>query len=82
MIDSILTQLTTVVDGEVTTRSRVVDGLLDLRNAAVTSSRPDLVAHLDALLKDLPGITTVANGWWLDRLAELRTMVDKPLSSV
>lgn len=80
MIDALINNLIDVVDGELTSRSRVVDGLLDLRNAA--ADRTDVVARVDELLADLPGLTTVPNGWWLDRLAELRTMCDKPLSSV
>jgi hypothetical protein len=60
------------VDGELSTRSRVVDGLLDLRNAAPEFS--ELEARVDELLRSVPGVTTVPNGWWLDRLEELRRL--------
>lgn len=60
------------VDGELTSRSRVIDGLLDLRNEAVEGS--DLQFRVDELLTAVPGVTTVPNGWWLDRLEELRDL--------
>ncbi|MEM7284760.1 MAG: hypothetical protein AAF480_00275 [Actinomycetota bacterium] len=60
------------VDGDLSSRSRVIDGLLDLRNAAPEAS--DLQFRVDELLKGVPGVTTVPNGWWLDRLEELRDL--------
>lgn len=60
------------VDGDLTSRSRVIDGLLDLRNAAPLAS--DLQLRVDELLGAVPGVTTVPNGWWLDRLEELRDL--------
>ena len=60
------------VDGELSTRSRVIDGLLDLRNVAPMAS--DLQFRVDELLQSVPGVTTVPNGWWLDRLEELRNL--------
>ncbi len=60
------------VDGELTSRSRVVDGLLDLRNEASIGS--GLQFRVDELLAGIPGVTTVPNGWWLDRLEELRAL--------
>ena len=50
----------------------MIDGLLDLRNAAPQAS--DLQFRVDELLKGVPGVTTVPNGWWLDRLEELRDL--------
>jgi hypothetical protein len=64
----IIIELTGLVDGELTSRSRVVDGLLDLRNA---SSSDAFQARIDELLSGIPGLNTVPNGWWLDRLTEL-----------
>lgn len=58
------------VDGELSSRSRVIDGLLDLRNAAPADG--ELMARIDELLHGVPGVTTVPNRWWLDRLEELR----------
>lgn len=60
------------VDGQLSSRSRVVDGLLDLRLLAAEAS--PLQARVDELLADIPGLTTVPNGWWLDRLEELRLL--------
>lgn len=62
------------VDGEVSTRSRVIDGLLDLRLGA--ADRPDVIGVIDAALVEMPGITTVPNPWWLDTLEQLRASVD------
>jgi hypothetical protein len=69
LIDSLLDG----VDGEVTSRSRVVDGLLDLRLAA--TEMPHVVQACDRSLSDLPGKTTVTNLWWLETLEELRNAV-------
>ena len=65
-IDRLLDQ----VDGELTSKSRVIDALLDLRLAA--SELPDTVACIDAALADVPGRTTVSNSWWLGQLEALR----------
>ena len=69
LIDSLLDG----VDGEVTSRSRVVDGLLDLRLAA--TEMPHVVQACDRALSDLPGKTTVTNLWWLEALEGLRNAV-------
>jgi hypothetical protein len=66
-IDQLLDQ----VDGELTSRSRVVDSLLDLRLAATQLPGPIVV--IDTALADIPGRTTVANEWWLDQLGTLRS---------
>jgi len=70
-ITELVDRLLDAIDGELTSRSRVVDGLLDLRLAA--GELPQVVALVDNRLGSLPGKTTVANGWWMDTLAELRT---------
>ncbi len=68
----IVFQLLDEVDGELSSRSRVVDGLLDLRNAAPDAG--PLQGRVDELLQGVPGVSTVPNGWWLDRLEELRSL--------
>lgn len=68
----LLCQLLEAVDGELSSRSRVVDGLLDLRNAAAAGSGFQI--RVDELLGGIPGLNTVPNGWWLDRLEELRSL--------
>ena len=67
-IDRLLDQ----VDGELTSRSRVTDGLLDLRLAA--TGLPDAISCIDAALADIPGRTTVSNEWWLGQLETLRAV--------
>jgi hypothetical protein len=68
----LVSELLSSVEGELTSRSRVVDGLLDLRNAGVLGG--SLQTRVDELLGGVPGVTTVPNGWWLDRLEELRIL--------
>ncbi len=70
-VQDLLQELLGAVDGELSSRSRVVDGLLDLRNTAPGGS--DLEGRVDELLGGIPGLSTVPNGWWVDRLEELRT---------
>ena len=67
-----IVELIAAVEGELSSRSRVFDGLLDLRNEAPEGSA--LQARVDELLSGVPGLTTVPNGWWLDRLEELREL--------
>ena len=70
-ITELVDRLLDAIDGELTSRSRVVDGLLDLRLAA--AELPEVVAQVDDCLATLPGNTTVANLWWMETLADLRT---------
>ena len=70
-ITELVDRLLDDIDGELTSRSRVVDGLLDLRLAA--SELPEVVAQVDDCLASMPGKTTVANRWWMETLADLRT---------
>jgi len=71
-VQDLLQELLAAVDGELSSRSRVVDGLLDLRNTAPGGS--DFEGRVDELLGGIPGLSTVPNGWWLDRLEELRNL--------
>lgn len=57
------------INGEVLSRSRVLDSLLDLRLAADT--RVDMVLLVDEALRDLPGKTMVPASWWRERLSLL-----------
>lgn len=70
-VTSVISDLLEAVDGELSSRSRVIDGLLDLRNA---TTDPVFHVRIDELLGGIPGLTTVPNGWWLDRLEELRLL--------
>ena len=69
VVESLIAEMRHSVSGELTSRSQVVDHLLDLRLAA--RSDATVVAVVDALLADLPGRTTVPNMWWLGGLADI-----------
>ena len=60
------------IDGELTSRSRVQDGLLDLRLA---SDRSDVIERIDEILTGVPGVSTVTNSWWMATLEDLRELV-------
>ena len=70
--NDVISELLDAVDGELTARSRVVDGLLDLRNTAAADG--EFQIRVDEILGGIPGLTTVPNGWWVDRLEELRSI--------
>jgi hypothetical protein len=69
----LITELRAQIDGDVSTRSRVIDGLLDLRNAV--RGNDAALALVDQLLADLPGLTTVPNGWWRDALGAVEAQL-------
>lgn len=69
MVETLIRQLRTGIDGELSDKSRVTDQLLDLRLAA--ADHPSFVAEVDRLLADLPGLTTVENTWWSAALDDL-----------
>ena len=54
------------VSGDVCSRSRVMDALLDLRIEA--GGRADVTNLVDAALADLPGKTMVPADWYRERL--------------
>ena len=53
-------------EGEVCSRARVIDGLLDVRLAA--AGRFELVEMVDAALADVPGQTMVPAAWLSEQL--------------
>ena len=68
-INERITTLRAAIDGQLSDRGRVIDHLLDLRNEFTS---PALIATIDELLTDVPGLTVVENEWWssaLDRLS-------------
>lgn len=69
-----------VVEGEVCSRSRVVDALLDLRLEA--TGRPDVLELIDAALAEMPGRTMVPSAWWLERLDLIGLAVVHPSEPV
>ena len=54
------------VTGDVLSRSRTMDALLDLRLEA--AGRDDVTSLVDAALADLPGKTMVPGDWYRERL--------------
>ena len=68
-IDRVLESL----DGELTSHSRVIDALLDLRSA---SDDVRLVAVIDESLRTVPGRNAVSTDWWKTQLKSFRLMAD------
>jgi hypothetical protein len=54
------------IDGDICSRSRVVDALLDLRLDA--AARPDVIELVDRSLAGVPGKNMVPADWWRDQL--------------
>ena len=69
MVESLIQQFRSGIDGQLSDKKRVIDHLLDVRLAAV--GHPSIVAEVDRLLSDVPGVTTVENTWWTQALDDL-----------
>jgi len=61
------------LDGELTSHTKVVDALLDLRSA---SDDIKLVAVIEESLRNIPGRSTVTTEWWKTQLSTFRLMTD------
>ncbi|MCB0995240.1 MAG: hypothetical protein KDB21_09135 [Acidimicrobiales bacterium] len=70
-VDQLVADLLPSIEGELSTASRVVDALLDIRNLARTEA---VRTAVDDALANLPGRTAIANPWFLDQLHQLRTL--------
>ncbi len=68
----LIDHLLDAIDGELSGRTRVIDGLLDLR---IATERADVVVRIDEILASVPGVTTVANAWWMATLEDLRELL-------
>ena len=68
------------VDGDVCSRSRVMDALLDLRLEA--GSRADVTDLVDDALANLPGKTMVPADWWRERLDMFELAAVNPVEPV
>ncbi|MEQ8716640.1 MAG: hypothetical protein RIE08_03440 [Acidimicrobiales bacterium] len=76
----LIDQLLDEIDGELISRSRVTDALLDLRLSA--GEAPGFVDLVDRSLGDVPGRTVVTNDWWMSTLEGLRLLLDEtPVTS-
>ena len=75
-----LQQFRSEIHGQLSDRRRVIDHLLDVR--LEMGDNPDVVAEVDRLLGELPGLTTVDNVWWaeaIDGLEDWASMEPSPL---
>ena len=61
-LETTIRDLREAIDGEVCSRSRVIDALLDLRLDA--AGRSDVVEMVDQALANAPGKTMVSADWW------------------
>lgn len=75
LIQHEIDRLLDAIDGDVTTQSRVVNGLLDLRLAGADYEL--LVLAVDDALLTIPGRTAVPNQWWMARLEDFRNSLGK-----
>ena len=67
------------IDGELTSHSRVVDALLDLRSASGDDVK--LIAVIEESLKNIPGRSTVTSEWWKTQLTTFRLMTDDAIGA-
>ncbi len=67
-------------DGDVCSRSRVMDSLLDLRLEA--GARYDLIELIDLALRDLPGKNLVPKDWWCEQLDTFELVAMNPVEPV
>ncbi len=68
------------VDGDVCSRSRVMDSLLDLRLEA--DGHRDLIDLIDRALAELPGRNMVPAEWWCEQLDVLELAAIAPVEPV
>ena len=79
-LEIIIGNLRAGIDGDVCSRSRVIDALLDLRLDAVL--RPDVVELVDLSLAGVPGKNLVPADWWRDQLDMLELVAINPAEPV
>lgn len=79
-LESTIQSLRDGIDGEVCSKSRVVDSLLDLRLDAV--GRTDVVEMVDQALADVPGKNMVPADWWREQLDMLELVAINPVEPV
>ena len=65
-LERTIQSLRDAVVGDVCSRSRVIDALLDLRLDA--SGRPDVIELVDRSLAGVPGKNMVPADWWRDQI--------------
>ena len=67
------------IDGELTTHSRIVDALLDLRLAGAANEL--LVIAIDDALANIPGRTAVPNEWWMTQLEKFTAQLNPTIEA-
>lgn len=72
-LEDLLDSFRAELDGELTSRSRVIDRLLDLR---LESEEAALVALVDRALEEVPGRSTVPTQWWLEQIELLSATLE------
>jgi len=68
------------VDGDICSRSRVIDSLLDLRLEA--GGRHDIVELIDLALGAVPGKNLVPVEWWREQLDVFELIAINPVEPV
>jgi hypothetical protein len=68
------------ISGQVTDRSRVVDGLLDVRQ--VSGEDELIISNVDELLRAVPGRTMVPSDWYRDVLQGLAVTAEAGVPSL
>ncbi len=79
-LEATIREIRDAVDGDVCSRSRVMDALLDLRLEA--GGRTDVVDLVDAALGSLPGRTMVPTSWWMEQLDMFELTAINPIEPV
>ena len=79
-LETSIRDLREAIDGDVCSRSRVIDALLDLRLDA--SSRNDVVELVDQSLVAVPGKNTVPADWWREQLDMFELVAINPVEPV
>jgi len=79
-LEATIREMRDTVDGDVCSRSRVMDSLLDLRIEA--SQRTDIIDLVDAALGRLPGKNMVPASWWIEQLDMFELTAINPIEPV
>ena len=79
-LESTIQELREAIVGDVCSRSRVVDALLDLRLEA--AGRADVVDLVDGSLTGVPGKNMVPADWWRDQLDMFELVAINPAEPV
>ena len=79
-LETTIRELSEAIDGEVFSRSRVIDTLLDIRLDA--AARTDVVDLVDEVLAAVPGKFTVSTGWWREQLEMFELLAINPVEPV